>query len=172
MSVLKHNVLVYADTMLKVQDRDGYYPLIEGVYPWGSNGTILNNMLLMGVAYNISGDANYLNSMRMSMDYILGRNTLNKSFVSGYGTYPMLHPHHRFWANDPANGYPPPPPGAVSGGPNFKPDDPAANTANLMSLSPSKRYLDDIQSYTTNEVAINWNAALVWVAAYLDWMAK
>jgi endoglucanase len=172
MSVLKHNVLVYADTMLKAQDRDGYCPLIEGDYPWGSNGTILNNMLLIGVAYNISGDANYLNSMRMSMDYILGRNTLNKSFVSGYGTYPMLHPHHRFWANDPANGYPPPPPGAVSGGPNFKPDDPAANTANLMSLSPSKRYLDDILSYTTNEVAINWNAALVWVAAYLDWMAE
>jgi endoglucanase len=171
-AVLKHNVLVYADTLLKVQDQNGYYPLIEGDYPWGSNGLILNNMLLMGVAYNISGDANYLNSMRMSMDYILGRNTLNKSFVSGYGKYPMLHPHHRFWANDPVNGYPAPPPGAVSGGPNFNPDDPAANNANLWNIPPSKRYLDDIQSFTTNEVAINWNAPLVWVAAYLDWMAK
>ena len=72
----------------------------------------------------------------------------------------------------PANGYPPPPPGALSGGPNFNPDDPAANNANLMSLAPSKRYLDDIESYTTNEVTINWNAPLVWVATFLDWTVK
>lgn len=172
LETLKHNVLVFADSMLKYQDRDGYSVLIKGDYPWGSNGLILNNMLMMGLAYDISGDLNYLNSMHMSMDYILGRNTLNKSFISGYGTYPMLHPHHRFWANDPVNGFPPPPPGALSGGVNFNPDDPAANNANLMSLSPSKRYLDDIESYTTNEVAINWNAPLVWVAAYLDWSVK
>lgn len=81
---------------------------------------------------------------------------------------PMLHPHHRFWANDPAKGYPPPPAGALSGGPNFNPDDPAAAEADLMSLPPAKRYVDDIESYSTNEVAINWNAPLVWVAAFLD----
>jgi len=172
LAALKHNLLVYADTMVKIQDKDGYTALIEGDYPWGSNGTILNNMILMGVAYNLSRDANYLTSMRMSMDYILGRNALNKSFVSGYGAYPLLHPHHRFWANDPANGFPPPPPGAIAGGPNFNPDDPSADTANLMNLAPSKRYLDVIGSFTTNEVAINWNASLVWVTAYLDWMAK
>jgi endoglucanase len=172
LAALKQNVLIYADSMLKVQGRDGYSVLIEGDYPWGSNGLILNNTLLMGVAYTISSDANYLNAMRMSMDYILGRNALNKSFVSGYGTYPMLHPHHRFWANDPTNGFPQPPPGALSGGVNFNPNDPAANNANLMSLSPSKRYLDDIKSFTTNEVTINWNAPLVWVAAFLDWTVK
>jgi endoglucanase len=172
LAVLKQSVLTFADNMLKIQDHDGYSVLIEGDYPWGSNGLILNNMLLTSVAYNISGDEAYLDSVRMSMDYILGRNSLNKSFVSGYGTYPMLHPHHRFWANDPANGFPPPPPGALSGGPNFNPDDPAANNTNLMSLMPSKRYLDDIESYTTNEVTINWNAPLVWVAAFLDWTAR
>jgi hypothetical protein len=172
LSALEHSVLVYADTLLKVQDRDGYTVLIEGDYPWGSNGLIMNNMMLMSLAYNLSGEEAYLDSVRMSMDYILGRNALNKSFVSGYGTYPLLHPHHRFWANDPANGYPPPPPGALSGGPNFNPDDPAASNANLMSLAPSKRYLDDIESFTTNEVAINWNASLVWVTTFLDWVAK
>ena len=172
LAMLKQNLLSYADSMLKAQDRDGYSVLIEGDYPWGSNGLILNNTLLMGVAYSISGDANYLNAMHLSMDYMLGRNALNKSFVSGYGTYPMLHPHHRFWANDPANGFPAPPPGVLSGGVNFNPDDPAANNAKLMSLPPAKRYLDDIESYTTNEVTINWNAPLVWVAAYLDWIVE
>ncbi len=72
LAMLKQNLLSYADSMLKAQDRDGYSVLIEGDYPWGSNGLILNNTLLMGVAYTISGDANYLNAMQMSMDYMLG----------------------------------------------------------------------------------------------------
>ncbi len=29
-------------------------------------------------------------------------------------------------------------------------------------------YADDIRAFTMNEVAINWNAPLVWVAAWLD----
>ncbi len=166
LTTLEVALLDYAEQMLVVQ-ADGYAALIDEDYPWGSNGLILNNMLLTGAAYDVSREARYLNAVRLSMDYILGRNTLNKSFVAGYGAYPMLHPHHRFWANDPAQGYPPPPAGALSGGPNFNPDDPAAVEADLMSLAPAKRYLDDIESYTTNEVAINWNAPLVWVAAFL-----
>lgn len=165
---LKQQVLVFADELLQVQAEDGYYVLINEDYPWGSNGLILNNMMLISLAHQISGDARYLDAVRLSMDYILGRNALNQSFVAGYGTYAMLHPHHRFWANDPANGYPPPPAGALSGGPNFNPTDPAATTADLFSRPPAKRYVDDIQSFSTNEVAINWNAPLAWVATYLD----
>lgn len=168
MQILKQNLIDYADNLLTVQAQDGYSVLIEGKYPWGSNGQILNNMMLVSLAHKLSADRKYLDAVRSSMDYILGRNPVNQSYVSGYGTYAMLHPHHRFWANDPANGYPPPPAGAVSGGPNANPDDPAANNANLASLPESKRYIDDIGSYTTNEVTINWNAPLVWVSAYLD----
>jgi endoglucanase len=90
------------------------------------------------------------------------------SFVAGYGDNAMLHPHHRFWGNQPENGYPPPPPGALAGGPNGQPSDPAALDAGLMDLGPAKRYIDQLESYSTNEVAINWNAPLVWVTAYLD----
>ena len=28
-------------------------------------------------------------------------------------------------------------------------------------------YIDDIQSYATNEIAINWNAGLSWVASFV-----
>ncbi len=168
MPTLEVALLDYAEQMLLVQ-ADGYAALIDEDYPWGSNGLILNNMLLLGAAYHhASREPQYLDAVRLGMDYILGRNALNKSFVAGYGTYPMLHPHHRFWANDPAQGYPPPPAGALSGGPNFNPDDPAALEADLINLAPAKRYVDDIESYSTNEVAINWNAPLVWVAAFLD----
>jgi endoglucanase len=170
--LMKENILESADYWITVQERNGYGELILKDYPWGSNGQILNNMMLVGIAHKLSGEDKYLVAMQLSMDYLLGRNSLNKSFVSGYGTYPLLHPHHRFWANDPANGYPPPPPGALSGGPNSRPDDPVSNNANLMDLPPAKRYLDDIESYTTNEVTINWNAPLVWAAAFLDWAMK
>ena len=29
-------------------------------------------------------------------------------------------------------------------------------------------YLDDIESWSTNELTVNWNAPLAWVAAFLD----
>lgn len=118
-------------------------------------------MLLMSMAYETSGEVRYLDSKRWSMDYILERNALNKSFIAGYGTYSMQHPHHRFWANEPAQGFPPPPLGALPGGPNFNPSDPPEQEAVLMNLAPSKCYLDVLESYSTNEVAINWNAPLV-----------
>ncbi|NTU64935.1 MAG: hypothetical protein HGB05_16420, partial [Chloroflexi bacterium] len=59
----------------------------------------------------------YLDAAAEVMNYLLGRNALNFSFVSGYGTQSLAHPHHRFWGNQPADGFPPPPPGALAGGP-------------------------------------------------------
>lgn len=167
-NLLEENVIEFAAGLKKVQDRDGYSVLIDGEYPWGSNGLIMNNTLLMAVAFDISGNPDYLDAVRIGMDYILGHNPNNISYISGYGTYAMEHPHHRFWANLPGDGYPPPPPGALSGGPNGNPTDPAALNAGVASLAPSKRYIDDIGSYTTNEVTINWNAPLVWTLTYLD----
>ncbi|MFG1812466.1 glycoside hydrolase family 9 protein [Kribbella sp. NPDC049174] len=32
--------------------------------------------------------------------------------------------------------------------------------------APAKCYLDEIGSYSTNEVAVNWNSALAWLTAY------
>jgi endoglucanase len=31
-----------------------------------------------------------------SLDYLLGRNPLDRSYVTGIGTRPVQHPHHRF----------------------------------------------------------------------------
>jgi endoglucanase len=162
------SIIVYADEMLAVQAEEGYLVLLDGDYPWGSNGMILNNMILIATAYDLTGDPAYLESLQTGMDYIMGRNALNRSFVTGYGEYPMLNPHHRFWANEPNRGFPPPPAGAVSGGPNTNPTDPDALEAGVMDEAPAKRYVDTIGSYSTNEVTINWNAPLAWVVTYLD----
>ena len=169
---LEASFLAFADKLLDIQSKRAYPYILEEDFIWGSNGQILNNMIIIGHAFDISGDAKYLDAMRTSMDYILGRNPLDRSYVSGYGAYPIQHPHHRFWANDPANGYPPPPPGAVAGGPNATPTDQAAIDAELENLPPAKRYIDDVESYSTNEVTINWNAPLAWVATYLDQVSE
>jgi endoglucanase len=101
------------------------------------------------------------------MDYILGRNALDKSYVSGYGENPLRNPHHRFWARQVSSSSPPPPRGALSGGPNSSPSDPTARAA-LGGCRPQRCYIDDLNAYSVNEVAINWNSPLAWVAAFLD----
>jgi endoglucanase len=104
------------------------------------------------------------------MDYLLGRNPLGFSYVSGYGTHFLKNPHHRFWAHQKGSRCPTPPPGAVAGGPNSKLPDPVAKRLGGCPLQ--KCYVDHVDAWGENEVAINWNAPLAWVAAYLDDSAK
>ena len=166
---VRRQIITIADNYVNVTAREGYrMAMPPNGYSWGSNSNLLNNAVVMAYAYRLTGDARYLDAVVQSMDYILGRNALNFSFVSGYGTYAMQHPHHRFWANRPQSGFPPPPPGVVAGGPNANPADPPAQAPAVAGQATSKRYIDDIDSYSTNEVTINWNAPLAWVAAFLD----
>jgi endoglucanase len=102
------------------------------------------------------------------MDYLLGRNPLDQSYVSGYGARPMRNPHHRFWAHQLNPAYPSPPPGVLSGGPNNSSmGDPVASTMRG-TCAPQTCWRDMAMAWTQNEVAINWNAPFFWVAAFLD----
>jgi endoglucanase len=122
----------------------------------------------MGVAYDFTRAERYRDGVTDSIDFILGRNPLDRSFVSGYGARPMLNPHHRFWAHQANPKLPGPPPGVMSGGPNSTSmGDPVASQMKGK-CAPQKCWVDDVRAFSLNEVAINWNAPLVWVAAYLD----
>ena len=129
---------------------------------------VLNNMVMLALAHDFTGKEKYLTGVIDGANYLLGVNAMGQSYVSGYGSRPLLNPHHRFWTNDLAGGFPPPPPGVVAGGPNSNPDDPTAVNAGLPGMPPAKCYIDDEGSWTTNEVTINWNAPLAWTAAFLD----
>jgi beta-glucosidase len=166
-ATLREQIVLTADAYLATIQAEGYRVPIT-TYEWGSNSAVLNNALILAYARDISGDVKYLHGMTDSMDYLLGRNALAFSFISGYGARAMAHPHHRVWANDPANGFPPPPPGVVAGGPNAAPSDPTALEEANLDAGPARRYVDLIGSWSTNEVTINWNAPLVWVSAYLN----
>jgi endoglucanase len=159
-----------ADTVARVVDGQGYDIAIHHGkgYPWGSNSSVLNNLLLLCLAHDFTGDRRYLDHAARGMDYLLGRNPIGQSYVTGYGARPLKNPHHRFWAHQANPARPSPPPGIVSGGPNSGLQDPYAQSIGLKGCAPARCFTDNIQSYSTNEIAINWNAPLAWVAAFLD----
>jgi endoglucanase len=165
---LESQVVATADRYLDEVAKGGYgVPMESSGYVWGSNSGVLNNAIILAVAYDATKKPAYRAAVTGAMDYLLGYNALRRSFVTGYGAFPVLHPHHRLWANDPEGGYVAPPPGVVAGGPNKNIQDPEMKSANLASAPIAKRYLDVLGSFATNEVAINWNASLAWVANWL-----
>jgi endoglucanase len=165
---LRASLVTGADAWLEEESRVGYaIPYAPASYPWGSNGALLNRAMVLALAHDFTGLPGYRDAVIDAMDYLLGRNPLDQSYISGYGARPMANPHHRFWAHqfDPA--YPPPPPGVLSGGPNSgaMSDDVAAPLKGK--CAPQACWRDDARAYSLNEVAINWNAPLVWVSAWL-----
>jgi endoglucanase len=166
----RQEVLATADRLVSIIAKRGYrVPMVsESGYVWGSNGAVMNAAVLLGFAYELTKDARYAAGAADCMDYILGRNPLAFSYVSGYGTYALRNPHHRVWAHLKDAALPEAPPGALSGGPNSALQDPYIRRMGMGGCPPETCYVDNTDSYSTNEVAINWNAALAWTAAFLD----
>jgi endoglucanase len=129
-------------------------------YVWGSNGVAANYGLQLLVANAIRRDPRYVRAAIDNLHYILGRNAFSLSWVTRVGENPFRHPHHR---PSGADNNAEPWPGLMSGGPNQRRQDPAMRK--LPELPPAKMYLDEQDSYATNEIAINWNAPLVFLLA-------
>jgi len=73
-----------------------------------------------------------------------------------------MNPHHR---PSRADGVAPPVPGLLVGGPNPGQED---HVPNYPSNLPARSYLDNVDSYASNEIAINWNAPLVYLAIGIE----
>ena len=175
-AALRANVRAAADAFLAAIAAEGFRtPFRAGAkgYPWGSNSDVANNLLVLALAADFTGDRRYANGVATGFGYLLGRNPMDKCYVSGYGSRPLRYPHHRFWAHQYNYRFPPPPPGVLSGGPNSGLEDPAIRSlgTRITSCAPATCYVDHIEAWSANEVAINWNAPLAWVAAYLDEIA-
>jgi endoglucanase len=146
-----------ADETVERTGRNGYRnSLLTRDYVWGSNGVAANYGMQLLVANAMRPDPRYVEAALEDLHYLLGRNTFSLSFVTRLGANPFRHPHHRPSAAD-SNAEPWP--GLMSGGPNRSRQDPAMRK--LPALPPARMYLDEQESYATNEVAINWNAPLV-----------
>ncbi|HWZ88858.1 MAG TPA: glycoside hydrolase family 9 protein [Polyangiaceae bacterium] len=169
---IRARIAAAADGYLNVEHAEGYRTALQrtarGQYVWGSNSFVLNNLIVVALAYDFTKQQKYLDGAATGMDYLFGRNPLGQSYVSGYGHKPLQNPHHRFWAYQANHQFPHVPAGVVSGGPNSNIDDPYSKAAGLAGCAAEKCYVDNIEAYSVNEIAINWNAPLAWMAAFLD----
>jgi endoglucanase len=104
--------------------------------------------------------ARYHDFAKRQIDYALGNNPLNRSFVSGFGNNPPINPHHRTGHGSWVNGGPTGVPtnnrhtlfGALVGGPTS-----TADTS----------YRDDRSDFRANEVALDFNAGFTSALARL-----
>lgn len=172
---LRAQIQKLAEQYLAVEEKQGYrLPLAAGSdgYAWGSNSDVLNNAMILALAYDFTKDKKFLDGTVEAMDYVLGRNALGQSYVTGYGVRALKNPHHRFWSHQANEKYPSAPPGIVSGGPNSGLQDPYVKAAGLKGCAPQKCWVDHIEAWSANEITINWNAPLAWVAFWLDEHAR
>jgi endoglucanase len=142
------------------------YAPTSGKFDWGSNSAVLNNLVVVATAFDITGTAAYRDGVAAGMDYLLGRNALNQSYITGFGERASHNQHSRMYAHQLNPALPNPPSGSLAGGPNSSIQDPVAAKI-LAGCAPQFCYLDDINSWSTNELTINWNSPLSWVASFL-----
>jgi endoglucanase len=131
-------------------------------FGWGSNSVAANQGMALVQAYRLSGDTAFLDAAIANLDYLLGRNATGYSFVTGFGAKTPMHPHHRPSASDTVVA---PVPGLLVGGPNPGQQD---HCAGYPTRLPALSYVDSACAYAANEIAINWNAPLAYLAAAVD----
>ncbi|MGN0591804.1 MAG: glycoside hydrolase family 9 protein [Ruminococcus sp.] len=143
---------------------------LENGYEWGSNSMIVNNAMVMGLAYDIDHEAQYISGVSTAMDYIMGRNVLEQSYVTGYGEHELEYPHHRWWSYQLDNSFPSAPKGVMSGGPNSEMQDPMIQGKGYKAgeIAPMVCYIDNLEAWSVNECTINWNSPLVWISSFLE----
>ncbi|WP_219508393.1 glycoside hydrolase family 9 protein [Nonomuraea ceibae] len=164
---VRASVVEGADKYLEIQREHPYgMPYDPPSFDWGSNNLVLNNMVVLATAYDLTGQEKYRAAVRESMDYILGRNALNQSYVTGYGEVASKNQHSRWYARQLDPALPNPPRGTLSGGPNSAIQDPLAQRL-LQGCKPQFCYIDHIESWATNELTINWNSPLAWISSFL-----
>lgn len=156
-----------ANRLLEVSDACGYgVALSMKEYGWGSNLGVLNRGMLFATAYRLTGKKEYYTGVVRQMDYLLGVNATDYSYVTGVGKNAFCNPHNRVPASD---GIDETIPGFVSGGANGSNwTDPVAKQLIPEGTPPMKCYVDRWECYSLNEITIYWNSPAIFCAAFLD----
>lgn len=161
---VKNAFISYADDIVNKIASDGYRcALAKNEYTWAStkNTLTMGDILLM--ANQLSPKDAYVEGALDQIHYMFGRNSLDKSFLTGAGANPPEHPHNRI--HESTGAYVP---GLLVGGPNFVSGGDPDQTKLLESgkIPPAKAYLDVLSSWSTNEYAIDYTAAASYALTY------
>ncbi|MGN0145224.1 MAG: glycoside hydrolase family 9 protein [Clostridium sp.] len=154
---IKNKVIDMANEIVSKSKNDGYNVSIGDNYCWGSNLEVTNNGIFLTKAYEITQNPEYLEYAKEHLNYCFGKNSVGMSYVTGYGSDAAKNPHHR-----PSIVEGQAIPGMLVGGPNKDLQDPYAKS--LLKGKPAAQcYIDNKESYSTNEVDIYWNSPLVYL---------
>jgi endoglucanase len=165
----RQSVIAAADGLVETQDNEPFgqiYAPPEHRYDWGSTHLFVQNAIVVSRAHDFTGEDKYRDAALEAADYVFGRNALNISYVTGYGDHYAKNQHSRWFAHQANADLPHPPKGSLAGGPNSSIQDPVAQRL-LKGCAAQFCYVDEIESWSTNEITINWNAALSQYAAWL-----
>ncbi|HEU4522073.1 MAG TPA: glycoside hydrolase family 9 protein [Thermoanaerobaculia bacterium] len=161
----RRRVIAAADVLVARAARNRWRtPMRTADFEWGSNGVAANYAMQLLVTNEIKRDPRYVNAAADILAYLTGNNPFALSFVTGHGAKSVMHPHHR---PSGADGIAAPWPGLLAGGPNRNRQDPVLKKM-PRNTPPIEMYADDQESYASNEIAINWNAPLVFLLAGLE----
>lgn len=131
-------------------------------YTWGSNMSVANNGMLFLMANQLEANPDYVKAAQKQLNYIMGTNTNSYCFITGFGTLSPVNPHHR-----PSQSLGQAVSGMLIGGPDANLEDSYAK-ATLADKAPAACYVDNVQSYSCNEVTIYWNSPLVYLLAGVE----
>lgn len=141
---IQQNIQEVANKIVQNAAADVYArPLIR--YYWGCNGTIVRQVLNLQIANRIAPNPKYIETSLDAIAHIFGRNFYNRSYVTGLGINPAMNPHDRRSGSDKEVQ---PWPGYIVGGGHS-----------------ATGWYDKEEDYRTNEIAINWQGALVYALA-------
>ncbi|MES2516865.1 MAG: glycoside hydrolase family 9 protein [Bacteroidota bacterium] len=162
---LKKTILNFANNLLLNTENQAFNTVMGKSakdYMWGSSSHAANQGIALLQAFQISQDEKYLTGALGNLDYLLGRNATGYSFLTGFGSKQVMFPHHR---PSEADRIVEPVPGLLSGGPNPGQQDKCEGYTTKIA---DESFLDATCSFSTNEIAINWNAPMVYLAAALE----
>ncbi len=167
---LLNHLQPYLDEAETVSVHRSPYGNREEEFFWGCNS---EGCCWRGVeclyAYRLTGDEKYRKNAERCLNYILGQNSTGYCYVTGFGTHPTSHPHHRLSYSHPKGTHP----GFLAGGPNRMRQDAETDGVKYpKDVTADESYLDEQPSYASNEVTINWNVTLFALTAGLDAMTK
>lgn len=164
-AAIRSRLLQFADALI-ANGGDRAYATIMGQsrndFVWGSTSVAMNQSIVLINAWQLTKQIKYAYAALSNLDYVLGRNATGYCFITGIGSKSPMHPHHR---PSVADGIPEPVPGMLVGGPNPGQQD---RCAGYPSRLPAESFVDHDCSYASNEIAINWNAPLVYVVNALE----
>ncbi len=126
---------------------------VKYINSWGALRYTAAECMLALVYYKTTGKIEYLNFAKEQIDYILGDNPRNSSYVVGFGNNYPKFPHHRAAS------------GRMEAAPAYETKkDPQKHLlygALVGGPDSADNYTDDVEEYAHTEVAIDYNAGFV-----------